>query len=162
MATCFFKPTDTIMVATSPRIGVGLGSDSQGSVTLFHKYCFPNLYWIHWAITGWSDSAINSNTTVHIILLLIILNYCWFKRIVNVNFEQQSYYNMLWCNCDTFIKALKLHISKNLLCWIVLWPGIDVVPVKACCHQFYRSNLCQHEILLQCVIISRSRFLQIM
>ena len=40
----FFKPTDTIMVATSPRIGVGLGSDSQGSVTLFHKYCFPNLY----------------------------------------------------------------------------------------------------------------------
>ena len=53
------------MVATSPRIGVGLGSDSQGSVTLFHKYCFPNLYWIHWAITGWSDSAINSNTTVH-------------------------------------------------------------------------------------------------
>ena len=40
----FFKPTDTIMVANSPRIGVGPGFDSQGCVTFFHKYCFPNLY----------------------------------------------------------------------------------------------------------------------
>ena len=40
----FFKPTDTIMVAKSPRTGVGPGFDSQGSVPLFHKYCFPNLY----------------------------------------------------------------------------------------------------------------------
>ena len=29
------------------RIGVGPGFDSQGSVTLFLKYCFPNLHWIH-------------------------------------------------------------------------------------------------------------------
>ena len=42
--TSFFKPTDTIMVANSPRIGVGPGFDSQGCVTFFHKYCFPNLY----------------------------------------------------------------------------------------------------------------------
>ena len=35
------------MVANSPRIGVGPGFDSQGCVTFFHKYCFPNLYWIH-------------------------------------------------------------------------------------------------------------------
>ena len=28
----FLKPIDTIMVALSPRIGVGPGSDSQGSV----------------------------------------------------------------------------------------------------------------------------------
>ena len=41
MATSFFKPTDTIVVANSPRIGVGPGSDSQGCVTFFHKYCFP-------------------------------------------------------------------------------------------------------------------------
>ena len=40
----FFKPTDTIMVPNSPRIGVGPGFDSQGCVTFFHKYCFPNLY----------------------------------------------------------------------------------------------------------------------
>ena len=52
------------MVAKSPRIGVGPGFDSQGSVTLFHKYCFPNLYWIHWAITMWSDSAMISNNHV--------------------------------------------------------------------------------------------------
>ena len=45
------------MVAKSPRIGVGPGFDSQGSVPLFHKYCFPNLYWIHWSITKWSDLA---------------------------------------------------------------------------------------------------------
>ena len=45
------------MVAKSPRIGVGPGFDSQGSVPLFHKYCFLNLYWIHWSITKWSDSA---------------------------------------------------------------------------------------------------------
>ena len=42
--TYFFKPIDTIMVAKSPRIGVSPGSDSQGSVPLFHKYCSPNLY----------------------------------------------------------------------------------------------------------------------
>ena len=48
----FFNPTDAIRVAGSPRIGVGPGFDSQGSVTFFHKYCFPNLYWIHWVILG--------------------------------------------------------------------------------------------------------------
>ena len=53
------------MVAKSPRTGVGPGFDSQGSVILFHKYCIPNLYWIHWAIPWWSDSAINSNIQVH-------------------------------------------------------------------------------------------------
>ena len=35
------------------------GLDSQGSVILLNKYCFPNLYWIHWSITKWSDSAIS-------------------------------------------------------------------------------------------------------
>ena len=40
------------MGAGPPRIGVGPGFDSQGSVTFFHKYCFPNLYWIHWVILG--------------------------------------------------------------------------------------------------------------
>ena len=35
------------MVTRSPRIGVGPGFDSQGSVTLFLKFCFPNLHWIH-------------------------------------------------------------------------------------------------------------------
>ena len=53
------------MVAKSPRTGVGPGFDSQGSVILFHKYCIPNLYWIHWAIPWWSDSAIYSNIQVH-------------------------------------------------------------------------------------------------
>ena len=53
------------MVAKSPRTGVGPGFDSQGSVILFYKYCIPNLYWIHWAIPWWSDSAINSNIQVH-------------------------------------------------------------------------------------------------
>ena len=43
----FFKPTDAIRVAVSPRIGVGPGFDSQGSVNFFTKYCFPNLHWIH-------------------------------------------------------------------------------------------------------------------
>ena len=40
----FFNPTDTTRVAVSPRIGVGPGFDSQGSVNFFIKYCFPNLY----------------------------------------------------------------------------------------------------------------------
>ena len=40
----FFNPTDAIMVTGPPRIGVGPGFDSQGSVTFFYKYCFPNLY----------------------------------------------------------------------------------------------------------------------
>ena len=40
----FFKPTDAIRVAVSPRIGVGPGFDSQGSVNFFTKYCFPNLH----------------------------------------------------------------------------------------------------------------------
>ena len=39
-----FNPTDATRVAGSPRIGVGPGFDSQGSVTFFNKYCFPNLY----------------------------------------------------------------------------------------------------------------------
>ena len=38
------KPTDAIRVAVSPRIGVGPGFDSQGSVNFFTKYCFPNLH----------------------------------------------------------------------------------------------------------------------
>ena len=48
----FFNRTDATRVAGSPRIGVGPGFDSQGSVTFFNKYCFPNLYWIHWVILG--------------------------------------------------------------------------------------------------------------
>ena len=43
----FFNPTDATRVAGSPRIGVGPGFDSQGSVNFFNKYCFPNLHWIH-------------------------------------------------------------------------------------------------------------------
>ena len=43
----FFKPTDAIRVAVSPRIGVGPGFDSQGTVNFFTKYCFPNLHRIH-------------------------------------------------------------------------------------------------------------------
>ena len=65
MATRFFKPTDATRVAGSPQIGVGPGFDSQGSVTFFHKYCFPNLHGSHWAIPWWSDSAIYSNIQVH-------------------------------------------------------------------------------------------------
>ena len=59
------------MVAGPPRIGVGPGFDSQGSVTFFHKYCFPNLHWIHWANPWWSDSAIYSSTQVHDFNILI-------------------------------------------------------------------------------------------
>ena len=43
----FLTQMYTRMVARPPRIGVGPGFDSQGSVTFFHKYCFPNLHWIH-------------------------------------------------------------------------------------------------------------------
>ena len=39
-----FNPTDTIIVTLTPQIGEGSGFDSQGSVTLFNKYCFPNLH----------------------------------------------------------------------------------------------------------------------
>ena len=35
---------DTTMVTMIPRIGEGPGLDSQGCVTLFNKYCFPNLH----------------------------------------------------------------------------------------------------------------------
>ena len=31
-------------VAETPRLGVGPGFDSQGSVNFFSKYCFPNLH----------------------------------------------------------------------------------------------------------------------
>ena len=48
----YFNPTDAIMVTGPPRIGVGLGFDSQGSVSFLDKYCFPNFYWIHWVILG--------------------------------------------------------------------------------------------------------------
>ena len=60
----FLTQMYTRMVARPPRIGVGPGFDSQGSVILFHKYCIPILYWIHWTIPWWSDSAINSNIQV--------------------------------------------------------------------------------------------------
>ena len=39
-----FNPTDATRVASSPRLGVGPGFDSQGSVNFFSKYCFPNLH----------------------------------------------------------------------------------------------------------------------
>ena len=39
----FFKPTDTIMVANSPRIGVGLGFDSQGCVTFLSQILLSQL-----------------------------------------------------------------------------------------------------------------------
>ena len=39
-----FNLTYTIRVTKSPQIGVGSGLDSQGSVTLRHKYCFPNFH----------------------------------------------------------------------------------------------------------------------
>ena len=61
----FLTQMYTRMVARPPRIGVGPGFDSQGSVTFFHKYCFPNLHWIHWANPWWSDSAIYSTIQVH-------------------------------------------------------------------------------------------------
>ena len=32
------------MVASSPRLGVGPGFDSQGSVNFFNKYCYPDLH----------------------------------------------------------------------------------------------------------------------
>ena len=35
------------MATKTPQIGEGHGLDSQGSVILFHKHCFPNLLWIH-------------------------------------------------------------------------------------------------------------------
>ena len=35
------------MATITPRIGEGPGFDSQDSVTLFSKHCFPNLHWIH-------------------------------------------------------------------------------------------------------------------
>ena len=47
MNSNFFNPTDATRVAGTPRIGVGPGFDSQGSVNFFNKYCFPNLHWIH-------------------------------------------------------------------------------------------------------------------
>ena len=53
------------------RTGVGPGFNSQGSVTFFHKYCFPNLHRSHWAIPWWSDSAIYSNIQVHDFFKLI-------------------------------------------------------------------------------------------
>ena len=37
----FFNPTDAIRVAASPRIGVGPGFDSQGSVNFFPNTAFP-------------------------------------------------------------------------------------------------------------------------
>ena len=67
----FLTQMYTRMVARPPRIGVGPGFDSQGSVTFFHKYCFPNLHWIHWANPWWSDSAIYSNFQVHWIVLVM-------------------------------------------------------------------------------------------
>ena len=67
----FLTQMYTRMVARPPRIGVGPGFDSQGSVTFFHKYCFPNLHWIHWANPWWSDSAIYSSTQVHDFNVLI-------------------------------------------------------------------------------------------
>ena len=36
-----FVPTDAIRVAASPRIGVGPGFDSQGSVNFFPNTAFP-------------------------------------------------------------------------------------------------------------------------
>ena len=74
MATSFFNPTDAIVVTGPPRIGVGPGFDSQGSVIFFNKYCFPNLYWIHWSITKWSDSA---KTHPTMSCIESILNFKW-------------------------------------------------------------------------------------
>jgi hypothetical protein len=39
----FFNPTDTIMVANSPRIGVGPGFDSQGCVTFLSQILLSQL-----------------------------------------------------------------------------------------------------------------------
>ena len=40
----FFNPTDAIRVAVSPRIGVGPGFDSQGSVTVAQKVAQPVIF----------------------------------------------------------------------------------------------------------------------
>ena len=55
MATRFFNPTDTIMVANSPRIGVGPGFDSQGCVTFLSQILLSQLVlnplghpWVKW------------------------------------------------------------------------------------------------------------------
>ena len=73
VANChmFFKPTDTIMVAISPRIGVGPGFDSQGSVTLFLKYCFPNLRWIHGKaceVETWGPGLLTTQKSIYSLL----------------------------------------------------------------------------------------------
>ena len=73
------------MVANSPRIGVGPGFDSQGCVTYFHKYCFPNSYWIHWSITKWSDSAntpTSLSSTVNIKCMIMLMLHVNIKSMI--------------------------------------------------------------------------------
>ena len=67
-----------IMVAGPPRIGEGTGFDSQGSVTFFYKYCFPNLYWIHWVILGkWFGHQLQHQVHVEeeYLYVLVSMNY---------------------------------------------------------------------------------------
>ena len=61
------------MVAKSPRIGVGPKSDSQGSVPLFRKCRFPNLYWIHWAKPCEMIQPLISNN--HVISIITVFVY---------------------------------------------------------------------------------------
>ena len=118
MATRFFNPTDAIRVAGSPRIGVGPGFDSQGSVTFFHKYCFPNLHWIHWANPWWSDSAIYSNIQVHQLIASI---QRLVRRFLTSNSLQHVYY-FVFCHSDRWNICLSLSISHFWLMFIWMSP----------------------------------------
>ena len=76
---------------------MGPGFDSQGCVTFFHKYCFPNLYLIHWANTWWSDSA-KSPTSMS--SLKVIQNPAFLdKNCWKSEEEKLQYLQLFQCNC---------------------------------------------------------------
>ena len=65
----------------TPRIGEGPGFDYQGSVTLFLKYCFPNLHWIHDNALGVEDCEF---VPVHHQLMLMTLDDIWWHLMVTL------------------------------------------------------------------------------
>ena len=113
MAKCIFNPTVARMVAGPPRIGVGPGFDSQGSVNFFTKYCFPNLHWIHGKAIEVEDCefvpVIHQPWNIcYICNICLICNICDIINVCNIC----NGYNMQY-------KQYSKDIARQLFAWYI-------------------------------------------
>ena len=104
-------------------------------VTIFHKYCFPNLYWIHWnyLVTWFSQ---NSNTIVIVFngsknMLHFDTQWSRFdnlKKTCSMSKPSPIYYE----NQGNFLRKGKVLTLPRVLSVSIFYPGWRLVKLLLC------------------------------